>query len=142
MKTLIRIYAILREFSLSYGMLLSRRWLQKVCAQGNYKRDAYVIADEHGCFRALERYMKHETNAAEIPTVGCRDDSSTDNASDLEDEASEELEIAQTSEGEDEDVLCDVIGQATEKMWKHDYCYGSIRPQGSSYPALPIPSLL
>ena len=120
-KTLIRVYAIPREFFLAYGMLLSRRWLQKVRAQGNYERDTYVIADEHGCFRAVERYKEHETNAAEIPTVGRRDDSSTDDASDLEDEAVEELEIAETSEGEDEDVLRDVIGQATEEMWKHDY---------------------
>ena len=31
-KTAIRVYAIPREFSLAYGMLLSRRWLQKVRA--------------------------------------------------------------------------------------------------------------
>lgn len=121
MKTLIRFYAIPREFSLAYGMLLSRHWLQKVHAQGNYERDTYLIADEHGCFRAVARYKEHETNAAEIPTVGRRDDSLTEDASDLEDEAVEELEIAETSEGEDEDVLRDVIGQATKGMWKHDY---------------------
>ena len=47
-KTRIRIYAMPREFALSYGLLLSRRWLRKVRARGNYERDTYIISDEAG----------------------------------------------------------------------------------------------
>ena len=53
--TLICVYAIPREFSLAYRMLLSRRWLQKVRAQGNYERDTYVIADEQGRLCEVQR---------------------------------------------------------------------------------------
>ena len=120
-RTAIRVYAIPREFSLAYGMLLSRRWLQKVRAQGNYETDTYVIADEHGRFRAVERYREHESNAAEIPTIGRRSDASQGGNYGLDEETIEELDIVETTDGEEEDILRNVIGQATEELWKHEY---------------------
>ena len=119
-RTLIRVYAIPREFSLAYGMLLSRRWLQKVRAQGNYERDTYVIADEQGRFREVQRYRERESHTTEIPTIGRKDSGSSDDNADLEEEVIEELGIAESSDGEDEDILRDVIGQATEEMWRND----------------------
>ena len=33
----------------------------------------------------------------------------------------EELEIAETTDGGEEDILHSVIGQATEELWKQEY---------------------
>ena len=82
-------------------MLLSRRWLQKVRARGNYERDIYVIADEHGRFREVKRYHEQGSNAVEIPTVGVKEDcdwyESTE-VDDYEDGVIQELEIAETTD--------------------------------------------
>lgn len=71
-KTRIQIYAMLREFILSYGLLLSRCWLHKVKAQGNYERDTYVIANDADRFRKVKRYHEKSANAVEIPKVGIK----------------------------------------------------------------------
>ena len=122
-KTAIRVYAIPREFSLAYGMLLSRGWLQKVRARGNYERDVYVIADEHGRFREVNRSHEQGSNGVEILTVGIKEDrdwyESTE-VDDYEDGVIQELEIAETTDSESDDVLRDVIGQATKEMGKYD----------------------
>src|SRR5437588_4227542 len=68
-RTTIRIYPMPREFALSYGLLLSRRWLRKVRARGNYERDTYIISDEAGRFREVPQYKDRGTNAIEIPRV-------------------------------------------------------------------------
>ena len=106
-----------------YGMLLSRWWLQKVRARGNYERDVYVIADEHGRFREVNRYPEQGLNAVEIPTVGVKEDwdwyQSTE-VDDYEDEVIQELEMAETTDSESNDVLRDVIAQATREMGKCD----------------------
>ena len=39
--TKIRVYTIPREFNLSYGLLLSRRWMRQVKMHGNYEDDKY-----------------------------------------------------------------------------------------------------
>ena len=49
-KVRIRIYAMPRVFALSYGLLLSHRWLRKVRARGNNEKDTYIISDEGGLF--------------------------------------------------------------------------------------------
>lgn len=80
-----------------------------------------MIADQHGRFRAVERYREHESNAAEIPLVGRRDDGTSEEISDLDEDTMEELEIAETTDGVEEDILRSVIGQATEELWKQEY---------------------
>ena len=112
--TLIHVYAIPREFSLAYGILISRHWLQNVRGQGNYERDTYVIANERGRFCEMQRYSECESHATEIPTIGHKD------SADLDEEVMEELGLAELSDGKDEDILRDVIGQATEEMWRND----------------------
>ena len=44
----IQIYAIPREFNLSYGPLLSCRWMRQVKIRGNYELDKYYIKDDKG----------------------------------------------------------------------------------------------
>ena len=102
-------------------MLLSRRWLQKVRAQGNYECDTYVIADEYGKYREVECYREHEINATEIPVVGRRSSQTSEETTDLEEDVIRELEISETTEDDEEDILRDVIGQATREMRKYDY---------------------
>src|SRR5437588_11416163 len=68
-KARIRIYAMPREFALSYGLLLSRRWLRKVRARGNYERDTYIISDKAGRLREVPQYEDRGTNAIAIPCV-------------------------------------------------------------------------
>jgi hypothetical protein len=112
-KVRIRIYAMPREFSLSYGLLLSRRWLRKVRARGNYERDTYVISDEKGHFREVKRYLDRTTNAVEIPRIGRRPDTE---GSELDDGTREDLEIVEASGDSGEDIIRDVIGEATRAM--------------------------
>ena len=40
---------------------------------------------------------------------------------DYQDGVIQELEIAETTDSESDDVLCDVIGQATKEMGKYDH---------------------
>ena len=69
-KVCIRILVMPCEFALTYGLLLSRWWLRKVRARGNYEKDTYIIADEVGLFRPIKRYLERAVNAVEIPRIG------------------------------------------------------------------------
>ena len=80
-----------------------------------------MIADEHGRFRAAERYREHESNVAEILRVGRRDVGTSEEILDPDEETMEELEIAETTDGGEEDIFRTVIGQATEELWKQEY---------------------
>ena len=113
-KTRIRIFAMPREFVLSYGLLLSRPWLHKVKAQGNYEGDTYVIADDTGRFHKVKRYHEKSANAVEIPKVGIKRQSSE--SSGIDEETLGDLDIVEASGDSDEDVIRDVIGQATKAM--------------------------
>ena len=113
-KARIRIYAMPREFTLFYGLLLSRRWLRKVRARGNYERDTYIIADGSGEFREVPRYYEGGANAVEIPRVGI--DQSSSGSSGINQETWEDLEIVESAGESEEDVMRNVIGQATRAM--------------------------
>ena len=113
-KTRIRIYAMPREFDLSYGLLLSRRWLRKVKAHGNYERDTYIIADEAGNFREVKRYHERAVNAVDIPRVRWKQGGEESSA--IDEEAMDDLDIVGASGESDEDVIRNVIGQATKAM--------------------------
>ena len=80
-----------------------------------------MIADEHGRFRAVERYREHDSNVAEIPLVGRHDNGTWEEILDLDEDTMEELEIAATTDGGEEYILRNVIGQAMEELWKHKY---------------------
>ena len=80
-----------------------------------------MIADEHGRFRAVEQYREHESNVAEISTIGRKSDESQSGNYGLDEETIEELDIVETTDGEEEDILRNVIGQATEELLKHEY---------------------
>ena len=122
-KTAIRVYAIPQQFLLAYGMLLSRRWRQKVQARGYYERDGYAIADEPGMFREVNRYHKQGLNVVDIPTIGVKEDCNwyeRKEGDDSEDMVIQDLEIAETKDSENDHVLCDVIGQPLMAMRKYD----------------------
>ena len=112
-KVRIRIYAMPREFALSYGLLLSRRWLRKVRARGNYEKDTYIISDEAGLFRPVNRYLERAVNAVEIPRIG-RDQSS--DSSGLEEDVKADMELVEASGDSEEDIIREVIGEATRAM--------------------------
>ena len=113
-KTTIRIYAMPRKFVFSYGLLLSRRWLRKVPARGNYERDTYVISDEAGEFRAVPRYHEKGVSAVDIPRIGMN--RTWSESSGIDQETREELEIVESARESDEDIMRNVIGQATRAM--------------------------
>ena len=103
-----------REFVLSYGVLLSRGWLRKVRARGNYERDTYVIPDAAGKFRAVPRYHEKGVSAVDIPRIGMNRPWSE--SSGIDQETREELEIVESARESDEDIMRNVIGQATRAM--------------------------
>ena len=113
-KTKIRIYAMPREFVLSYGLLLSRRWLCKVRARGNYERDTYIISDEAGEFKPVPRYHEQLSNTVDIPRIGYNTGNS--NSTGIDRETREDLDLLESGEETDEDVIRNVIGQATRAM--------------------------
>ena len=116
-QTRIRIYAIPREFNLSYGLLLSRRWMRQVQIRGNYELDKYYIKDpDSGKYREILRNKVTGVNAVELPTVG-RTAGEPDTESSVDEETREELELAEAYSGGDE-ILREVIGQATDVMRK------------------------
>ena len=116
-QTKIRIYAIPREFNLSYGLLLSRRWMRQVQIRGNYELDKYYIKDpDTGKYREILRNTVTGVNAVELPTVGMTA-GEPDTESSVDEETREELELAEAYSGGDE-ILREVIGQATDVMRK------------------------
>ena len=112
--TWVRVYAIPREISLSYGLLLSRRWLKRVKARGNYELDTYYIQNSRGRYVEIPRDTEMRANAVEVPTV--RLTNLGYGESSVDDETREELELAVTTSESEDDVLREVIGQATREM--------------------------
>ena len=112
--TRIRVYAIPREIMLSYGLLLSRRWLKKVKARGNYERDAYYIQNSKGTFVEIPREGEMQASTVDVPMVRLADREYGDSSFDEETKA--ELELAETGGDGNEDILREVISQATQEM--------------------------
>ena len=56
-------------------------------------------------------------HAVEIPKVGRRHSGNESDSAHLDNKVVEDLEIAQTCEGDDMDILQDVIWRATQEMW-------------------------
>jgi len=112
----IRVYAIPREFNLSYGLLLSRRWMRQVKMRGNYELDTYYLKDGKGKYREVPRNTVSNVNAVEWPCVRLTgSDSGTESS--MDDETRNELELAEaSSEPGGDEVLREVIGQATDVM--------------------------
>ena len=80
-----------------------------------------MIADELCRFRAVARYREHELSAAKVSTIGRKSDGSQSGNYGLDEQTIEELDIVETTDGKEEDILHNVIGQATEELWKHEY---------------------
>ena len=112
----IRVFAIPREFNLSYGLLLSRRWMRQVKIRGNYELDKYYIKDEKDKYREVPRNTAAQVNTVELPRIR-RTYSESGAESSLDDETRQELELAEaSSEPGDDEILREVIGQATDVM--------------------------
>ena len=121
MKVRIHIYAMLREFALSYGLLLSRRWLRNVHTRGNYEKDTNIISDKEGLFRPVKQYLERAVNAMEIPRIGR---SQYSDSSELEEDSKADMEIVEASGDSEEDVIREDIGEATKAM-KEQSGYGT-----------------
>lgn len=102
------------EFALSYGLLLLRQWLSKVCALGNYKRDTYLKSDGPGVFRAFHQVYEKGTNAVEIPRIGLAKKGEHTPA--IEQETQEDLDTIESAGESEKDIMTYVLGQATRAM--------------------------
>ena len=112
----IHVYAIPREFNLSYGLLVSRRWMRQVKIRGNYEMDKYYIKDSKDKYHKVPRNTAAHVNAVELPKIRLTDiDSGVESS--LDDKTRQELELAEaSSEPGDDEILREVIGQATDVM--------------------------
>ena len=108
-----RVYAIPREIVLSYGLLLSRRWLKKVKARGDYEMDTYYVQNARGKLRRIPRESDMRVNAVDVPTVKRADRS--ENLS-FDEETQTEFELAETGADGGDGILREVISQATQEM--------------------------
>ena len=116
--TRIRVYAIPREFNLSYGLLQSHRWMKQVKMRGNYELDKYFIKDSKHKYREVPRNYTTHVHAVELPRVRIADDPYGEPSS-MDEETREELELAEAScEPGSDEILREVIGQATDVMRK------------------------
>ena len=114
--TRIRVYAIPYEFNLSYGLRLSRRWMRKVKMHGNYELDKYYIKDKKQKYWEVLRNNSSPVNAVELPSIRLTDDESRMGSS-MDDGTRDKLELAKASgEPGGEEILREVIGQATDVM--------------------------
>ena len=114
----IRVYAILRKFNLFFGLLLSHRWTRQVKMRGNYELDKYYIKDGKQRYREVWRNTTTQVNAVELPRVRLAPNEYGMAAS-MDDETRSELELAEmSSDHGDEEILREVIGQATDVMRK------------------------
>ena len=113
-----RVYAIPREFNLSYGLLSSLRWTRQVKLRGNYEIDKYYIKDWKQRYRDILRNTTTQVNAVELPRVQLAPNEYGMAAS-MDDKTRSELELAEeSSDHVDEEILHEVIGQATNVMRK------------------------
>ena len=108
--TWVRVYAIPREITLSYGLLLSRRWLKRVKARGNYELDTYYIQNSRGRYVEIPRDAEFRASAVEVPTVHITRNEYGESS--LNEETREELELAVSTSDSEDDVLRQVVGQA------------------------------
>jgi len=114
----IRVHAVPREFNLSYGLLLSRRWMRQVKLRGNYELDKYYIKDSKGKYIEVPRNVTAPVNAVEVPRIRISYDE-VGMGSSIDEETRDELELAEaSSEPGDDEILREVIGQATDVMRK------------------------
>ena len=67
--TWVRVYASPRDIALSYGLLLSRRWLKRVKARGNYELDTYYIQNSRGRYVEIPRDAEFRASAVKVPTI-------------------------------------------------------------------------
>jgi hypothetical protein len=113
----IHVYAIPRELKLSYGLMLSQRWMRQVRMRGNDELDKYYIRDpENGKYREVQRNTITNVNAVELQKVRLTEGEPGTEKS-MDDETRDELELAGAykKRGGDE-ILQELIGQATNVM--------------------------
>jgi hypothetical protein len=111
------VYAIPREFNLSYGLLLSQRWMQQVRMRENYDLDKYYIRDpENGKYREVQRNTITNVNAVELPKVRLTEGEPGTETS-MDNESRDQLELAEAyNEPRGDEILQEVIGQASDVM--------------------------
>ena len=86
--------------------------------RGNYELDEYYIKDGKQRYREVLRNTTMQVNAVELPRVWLAPNEYGMAAS-MDDETRSELELAEASSDHgDEEILCEVIGQATDVMRK------------------------
>ena len=83
-------------------------------ARGNYERDTYVISDEAGEFRAVPPYHEKGVSAVDIPRIEMNHTGSE--SSSIDQETRKELKIVESARESNEDIMRNVIGQATRAM--------------------------
>ena len=118
----LRVYALPREYKLTYTLLLSRRWLQAVKAKGDYSPGQYYIMHKAG-FRVCIPQDKKATlspqrHRSHIPIV-MRD--KTTKKRQMSPEIEEELDYQQaTGEPFFNDVVRKIIRQSRKQMKQED----------------------
>ena len=91
--------------------------MRQVHIHGNYKLDKYYIKDpDTGKYREILYNTVTGVNAVKLPRVGMIV-GEPDTESSVDEETREELELAEGYRGGDE-IFREVIGQATDVMWK------------------------
>ena len=111
----IQIYTIPRKFNLSCGLLLSRQWMRRVKIRGNYELDKCYIKNDKGKYREVRGNSAAQVNAVKLPRIRLNSESGIEST--VDEATHRELELAEESSelGEDE-ILREVIGQATDVM--------------------------
>ena len=119
------VYALPAEYSPTYPMLLSRRWLQAVKAKGDYATGRYYIANGHGTWGEIPSQKKDRGKVREtehwrrsrVPIV-LRDQEAGTNQ--LSVEVEEELELQETQGNNFFERLIELIREEAEEQMKRE----------------------
>ena len=94
--------------------------------RGNYELDKYYIKNDKGKYREVPRNSTAQVNAVELPRIRLNSESGIESTVDKE--TRRELELAdESSEPGEDEILREVIGQATDVMRKQMRSDGSDR---------------
>jgi hypothetical protein len=114
---IIKVYAVPREFNLSYGLLLPRRWIREVKSRGNYELDKYYIQEPNSSYREIRRANTPRVSSVEVPQVKLNEPGGETDDSRMDKETKDELELAEASSGGgDEGIFHEVRGQASRAV--------------------------
>jgi len=121
----LRVYALPAEYSPTYPMLLSRRWLQAVKAKGDYSTRRYYITNRHGTQVEIPSDEKYKSKVREtergrrprVPIVLRDHEAERDQ---LSAEVEEELELQETQGSRFFERLIQLIREEAEEQMKEE----------------------